>query len=193
MRRPALAALLLTLGACTPLDDFLASIPIFSFMHESPAFDPYESPRPPPDNAVPFAAPGRAVALPPLPELPTEAYLLERAEAIGPSPFPATDEVVAAGQELYQTYCYVCHGPTGQGDGPVVGPGKYPPLVPNLTAERTVGRTDGYFYAIIRAGRGLMPSYATQTTHRERWLIVSYVRRLQRQGAAQAAPAEGGQ
>lgn len=195
-RGAALAAFVLTLGACTEIDNFLASIPAFSFMHESPAFDPYESPRPPPENAVPFASP-KGVSLPPLPAVSSEAYLVEFAEEIGPNPLPVTPETIAAGQELYLTYCAVCHGPTGAGDGPVVGAGKFPPLVPDLSAERTLERTDGYLYAISRAGRGLMPAYATQTTHRERWLIVTYVRQLQRQAAQGAAQgggsAEGGE
>jgi mono/diheme cytochrome c family protein len=51
---------------------------------------------------------------------------------------------------------------------------------PNLTLPATTGRSDGYIYAIIRAGRGLMPSYGPRMTHLERWATVSYVRQLQR-------------
>jgi hypothetical protein len=55
----------------------------------------------------------------------------------------------------------------------------------------TVARTDGYLYAIIRAGRGLMPSYGPRTSHRERWAIVNYDRQLQgASGAASPAPAD---
>lgn len=192
IRGSALALLVLTLGACTQIEEFMASLPAFSFMHESPAFDPYESPRPPPANSVPFANP-HGVSLPPLPAVSTEAYLQERAEELGPNPVPTNPETIAAGQEAYLTNCAVCHGPAGGGNGPVVGPGKLP-FAPALTAPITVDRSDGYIYAIIRAGRGLMPAYATQTTHQERWLIVTYVRQLQQQQAAQGGgTAEGGE
>ena len=56
----------------------------------------------------------------------------------------------------YNTYCAICHGHTGAGNGPVsarlVG-------VPSLLTDRARGYTDGYLYSIIRYGRGLMPKY----------------------------------
>lgn len=182
----AVGIVALPFGACTDIDNFLASIPIFSFMHESPAFDPYEAPRPAPPRSVPFATP-TGIALPPLPRTPTEAYLREFGQEIGPNPLPATDSTIAAGQMYYLRLCAVCHGPTGTGDGTAVGPGLFP-FAPDITLDRVAQRPDGYIYGIIRAGRGLMPPYAAQTTHRQRWLIVTYVRQLQEQ--AQAAAAE---
>ena len=62
---------------------------------------------------------------------------------------------------------------------------RYPPLAPNLTAPLTVGRTDGYLYALIWVGRGLMPAYGPRIPHRERWAIVHYVRQLQAVAAQQ--------
>jgi hypothetical protein len=37
-------------------------------------------------------------------------------------------------------------------------------------------------YAVIRAGRGLMPAYGPRMNHLERWATVMYVRQLQAQG-----------
>lgn len=187
----ALAALALAAGGCTPLDNFLASIPIFGFMRESPAFDPYEAPRNAPAGSVPFASPLGAPPLPPT--QPTDAGLRAFAATVT-NPFPISEAVLEAGKAAYDTHCYVCHGPQGRGDGPVIGPGRFP-FAPSLLTANATGYPDGYIYGIIRVGRGLMPAYGGRISHRERWYIVNYVRHLQQtQGAAparSAAPAAG--
>jgi mono/diheme cytochrome c family protein len=48
-----------------------------------------------------------------------------------------------------------------------------------------VALTDGYIYTLIRVGRGIMPAYAHQIAHYDRWHVVNYVRQLQ---GPQAAP-----
>ncbi|HEX7120252.1 MAG TPA: cytochrome c [Longimicrobiales bacterium] len=187
-RLVAVAALAMTAGGCTALDNLLASIPFFSFMEESPAFDPYEAPRVPPPNAVPFASPGGELpAVTPPKGLTPESWLVSLADSLE-NPFPMNDETVAAGQAQFETYCAVCHGPTGSGNGPVTATGSYPRLIPSLLTPRARGFSDEYIYGIIWAGRGLMPAYGGRVPDRDRWLIVNYVRRLQ-QTAAQAQPA----
>lgn len=177
------AALASAVAGCTALDNFLASIPIFSFLRESPAFDPYESPRSPVPGTVPFAAPG--TPMPPLE--PTESALNAFAATVT-NPVPVTPETLEQGQVLYVRFCAVCHGATGQGDGPVIGPGKFP-LAANLTLPTSVQRSDGYLYGIIRVGRGLMPPYGGRIPDHERWLIVNYLRQLQQtQSPAGQAP-----
>ena len=93
---------------------------------------------------------------------------------------------LARGDTLYQTYCAVCHGPAGAGDGLVgrrLG-------APAITTDKARAFSDGYLYSIIRYGRGLMPKYGDKVVrHEDRWAIVNYVRRLQ--GGGTAAP--GGQ
>jgi mono/diheme cytochrome c family protein len=108
------------------------------------------------------------------------------------NPYPMTAEVLEAGRILYDRYCSVCHGPTGLGDGPILGPGRFP-FANNLTLPITVQRTDGYLYAITRVGRSLMPPYGDRINHDERWWVVNYVRYLQQQaGTLPAAPPGGG-
>lgn len=178
LRGAALAALLaLGSGGCTALDNALASVPFLSFMRNAPSLDPYEAPRPAPPGSVPFSSPNGDI-LPPMEG--TEAAL--NAFAAGPhgqNPLAMDDSAaMALGQAMYNRHCAVCHGETGQGNGPAVGPTKFP-FAPNLTASPTTERTDGYVYAIIRAGRGLMPSYGARTRHLERWAMVNYVKQLQ--------------
>lgn len=186
----ALAVLTIALSGCTKIDNALAKVPIFAFLHEAPSFDPYEHPLPAPPGAVPFQSPAGEV-LPPQ-EATEVALNAFAASPYGRNPYAANDPaVLALGQVMYERHCAVCHGQQGGGDGPLVGPGKFP-SVPALTSGTALGRPDGYVYAIIRAGRGLMPSYGGRTTHTERWAIVNYVKSLQAAaGGAQPAAQPG--
>ncbi len=94
------------------------------------------------------------------------------------NPVPASKEVLAHGQKLYLTYCSVCHGTLGAGDGPVAPKMLLTP--PSLTSEKIVGWNDGGIYHLITRGRGLMGSYESQVPKpNDRWAIVHYVRHLQ--------------
>jgi mono/diheme cytochrome c family protein len=192
VRSILLAAVALGATACTQIDNTLAAVPVFAFLREAPFIDPYEMPRNAPPGSVPFASPVGRV-LPPIE--PSEAGLNAfAATAWGRSPYAhvATDTAwVNYGQAVYANHCAVCHGPSGQGDGPIVGQGsnRFPAVVPSLVQGAALGRSEGYVYGIIRVGRGLMPAYGGRTTDRERWAVVNYVETLQRGGgAAPAAP-----
>jgi mono/diheme cytochrome c family protein len=167
--------------ACTKFEHAMASIPVFSFMRNAPFIDPYEAPRPAPYGSVPFNSPaGESMG----PVEATEAGLNEFAGRIT-NPLAANDTLAfRAGQVMFERHCAVCHNIDAKGNGPIVGPGKFP-MGPNLTLPQTVGRSDGYIYAIIRAGRGLMPSYGPRMSHMERWATVMYLRQLQRASGAQ--------
>lgn len=194
MRRPEfrnrvpvlLAGLALTSG-CTALDNTLASVPFFRFLRDAPFFDPYEAPRPAPEFSVPFITPAGEV-VPPITANETGLNAFAATEW-GSNPLnPADTAVQTLGRKMYDRFCLVCHGAQGLGDGPIIGEGKYPPIAPNLTLPATVNRADGYIYALIRVGRGLMPAYGQRLTHEERWAIVTHVRALQ--AAAGAAPTQ---
>jgi hypothetical protein len=55
--------------------------------------------------------------------------------------------------------------------------GLYPPAIGGA-ANPAAGYTDGYLFAIMRNGRGLMPSY-NRIEEPDRWDIVNYLRSLQ--------------
>lgn len=190
-RRFGALVMLLALGGCTEIDNALAGIPIFAFMRESPGFDPYEAPRPPPEHSVAFDGPTGAV---PAPAAPGVAGL-QAFGAAHANPTPRSPASETRGEAMYARYCQVCHGPQGMGanTGSVTSTGVYPPIVPPVAAGNATTLSDGYIYAIIRHGRGLMPDYAVQVPHADRWHIVNYVRRLQEGGApAAAVPGAGG-
>jgi mono/diheme cytochrome c family protein len=88
------------------------------------------------------------------------------------NPMPRDAETLAAGRVLYETFCLVCHGDRGQGDGPLV------PKIPNppsYTSERIRAMAPGQIFHVISRGSGRMPSYAAQIPYEQRWLIVLYV------------------
>jgi mono/diheme cytochrome c family protein len=63
--------------------------------------------------------------------------------------------------------------------------------MPSLVAPPATERADGYVYGVIRAGRGLMPSYGARMSHDERWAVVTYVNSLQNAaGVVQPAAAQ---
>ncbi|MGH8437152.1 MAG: c-type cytochrome [Pseudomonas sp.] len=187
-------SLLVLIGTsgCTRFENVMASIPVFSFLRNSPGIDPYEMPRPAPPNAVPYASPAGDV---PLPITPTVAGM-DAFAATAVNPLPATDTtVLQAGKVMFERFCSVCHGPQGGGNGPILNaPGETGkvPVAPNLMLPTTVGRNDGYLYAVIAVGRGLMPAYGARMSNTERWATVNYLRHLQRQSGAAAAPAAPG-
>jgi mono/diheme cytochrome c family protein len=93
------------------------------------------------------------------------------------NPVPRTKEALQHGQHLFNTYCIVCHGPEGEGNGFIIP--KFP-QPPTLQSDKVRGWPDGRIFHVITTGQNLMPSYASQLDPDERWAIINYVRVLQR-------------
>lgn len=92
---------------------------------------------------------------------------------------------LARGEAVYLTYCEVCHGLQGKGDGPVAQRGY--PAPPSLLAPNALNLKDGQIFHILTYGQNNMPSYAAQVLRKDRWKVIAYVRTLQAQGAATPA------
>ena len=98
-------------------------------------------------------------------------------------PRPVTAARIEQGHRLYSTFCFVCHGVAGEGDGPLV------PLIPNppaYSSDRVRTQPAGRLFHVITFGSGRMPAYASQIAPGDRWQIVAYVQTLQH--AAQETP-----
>jgi mono/diheme cytochrome c family protein len=164
-RLRTVGALALTVAAlgCTTLDKAIGKVPWFTTMRDQPAIRPFELPRVPPEGSVPIT--GREDSLDLLGDL-AEVH----------NPVAPDSASLARGRMVFDQYCIVCHGPAGHGDGTVVA--KFVPP-PDLTADPTVERTDGYIYAMIKQGRGIMPRYGDKIRGADRWNVVNYVRQLQ--------------
>lgn len=98
-------------------------------------------------------------------------------DAVDEFPVPVTKELIDRGQERYNIYCIVCHGPTGNGDGMIVRRGFIKP--PTYNDDRLRNAPVGHFYDVITNGWGRMNSYAAQVPVADRWAIVAYIRALQ--------------
>lgn len=96
----------------------------------------------------------------------------ERAGRELQNPFRPTARTLDEGKALFQTYCAVCHGEQGKGDGPIST--KIPPP-PSYLSERLMTFAPGRIFHVITLGTGKMPSYAAQLSADERWKIVTYV------------------
>jgi mono/diheme cytochrome c family protein len=88
------------------------------------------------------------------------------------NPYHPTAQTLDEGKALFQTYCQVCHGDQGHGDGPISS--KIPPP-PSYVSDRVLGFPPGRIFHVITLGTGKMPSYAAQLSTDERWKIVTYV------------------
>nr|HRC87829.1 cytochrome c [Thermoanaerobaculia bacterium] len=71
------------------------------------------------------------------------------------NPLRATPEMLAQGRHVYLTFCFVCHGQAGQGDGPIIP--KYP-TPPSYHSDRLLHMADGQIFHTVTYGTALMPS-----------------------------------
>ncbi len=105
---------------------------------------------------------------------------IELATKLGGSlrnPIASDDSVIARGERKFQRVCAPCHGTSLAGDGPVAALFMPPP---DLLAEATRQREDGYLYSYIRHGGVVMPAYGAQVTAEEAWRLIHYIRHLQK-------------
>lgn len=180
--RAAVGLLLaLTLAACGAGPDRRGpDIPLLSDMAESLPYDTYAP--------NPVTRDGKTLQRPVPGTIPQGhrpfpfAATLEDAERAGrelANPLPATPEALVRGRQLYATYCQVCHGERGLGDGPLV------PKIPNppsYTSAEVRSLPAGRIFHVITRGSGRMGSYAVQISPEDRWRLVHYVQGLMGQG-----------
>jgi mono/diheme cytochrome c family protein len=108
----------------------------------------------------------------------------ERAGRELTNPYHRDQPTLDKGKALYETYCLVCHGAEGKGDGPIAS--KIPPPTA-YKSDRVMGFLPGRIFHVITMGSNKMPSYAAQLSPDDRWLIVNYVRAVL-QELPEAAP-----
>lgn len=168
-RRAALLIALIALAACNP-DTVVHKVGWFSTMRHQRNIKPYARPIPPVAGAVPVSGG----------EVPLTRETADRLT----NPRTRTAESLNRGKWVYETYCLVCHGPEGQGNGPVSLAGGGPfPGIPSLVDPARPHMSDGAIYGMVveaqRMGRGLMPRYGDKVRGQDRWDVVNYVRNLQ--------------
>jgi mono/diheme cytochrome c family protein len=131
-----------------------------TFMEIQPSYKPMENPLAVPARSIPVDGP---ISIPNMgaPENPI-----------------ATDGTsVARGTELFMINCQMCHGATGEGNGPIAANILNKPA--NLTLDVTQSKSDGSLFLTISNGvLGRMPPMNENLTVRDRWDLVNFIRTL---------------
>ncbi|MES2695407.1 MAG: cytochrome c [Verrucomicrobiota bacterium] len=151
-------------------------------------------PKPRPQGENKFFADGRADRVPPQHTVARGMLRLDDHKFAGKSGdqfakgFPASltvdAQLLKRGHERYDTYCAVCHGQNGDGNGITKRYGMG--ATPSYHDDRLRTMPEGEIYNTITNGKATMLPYADKLTPDERWAVVAYVRALQRaqQGTA---------
>jgi copper transport protein len=95
------------------------------------------------------------------------------------NPIPPNSQSVAAGQNLFTTHCVLCHGESGNGDGPVGL--ALNPRPADLRQHAIPGvHTDAQLFEWITNGfpGSQMPPFKTTLSDTDRWNLVNFIRTL---------------
>lgn len=133
-----------------------------SFMENQPSYRPMENPLPVPDRSIPIEGP----------------VYVPNSQVLPVNPIKADDASIARGKELFTINCQICHGETGEGNGPIAAfLSKFKPA--NLTSPLIKAFPDGQIFLTITNGvPDRMPPLNENLTVSERWDVVNYVRTL---------------
>jgi mono/diheme cytochrome c family protein len=91
-------------------------------------------------------------------------------------------------ERLYLINCGICHGVKLDGNGPLYkgGDGPYKAAPKNLM---TLAMPEGQMFYSVTYGKGMMGSYASQLSRKQRWQVIRYIKNKQTGTAAPTAPA----
>ncbi len=116
------------------------------------------------------SAPTNAATAYVVPTVPPTARLVR-------SPIAPVPAQIAAGQQIYQQNCAVCHGVSGKGDGPQAA--TLTPRPADLTVHARQ-HTEGELYWWVTNGIATtaMPAWQASLTDTQRWQVVQFIRTL---------------
>lgn len=111
----------------------------------------------------------------------TEEDRLRCEQEMVANPFPITTAGLERAKPLYDTYCGICHGEKGDGQGWLVTmpDSKYPAQPKNLIADDMVAAGNGRYYFAMMYGKNVMGGYSDKLSFEERWQVMHYIRSLQ--------------
>ena len=91
-----------------------------------------------------------------------------------------TEETYNKGKYLYEVYCIMCHGKNGMGQGKLVTEGVFG-NVPAYSSEALRELPAGKMFHTLTYGKGIMGSYASQLSPKQRWEVICYIQEFQEQ------------
>jgi mono/diheme cytochrome c family protein len=116
----------------------------------------------------------------------TEIKLQQKGEWTAPAaadtiknPLKGKAETIALGKKTYTTFCVVCHGDKGRGDG--IAAGGLNPRPADHSSAKFQKQSDGAIFWKLTSGRPPMASYAKTLTATQRWQVINYMRTLAKQ------------
>jgi mono/diheme cytochrome c family protein len=92
------------------------------------------------------------------------------------NPVAPTQESIAAGQKIYSKTCVMCHGKSGDADGPAVIELNIHPA--KLSDPQLATQSDGSLFWKITTGKKPMPAFGKRISETDRWHLVNYIRTL---------------
>ena len=108
-------------------------------------------------------------------EYPNTPEALAAIKTINPkSPLDSTQVDMKKAEELFNVYCAICHGATGDGKGKLVKQEKF--LGVPSYKDRVIN--EGSVFHVVTYGLNSMGSHANQLSQEERWQVASYVMQL---------------
>ncbi len=95
------------------------------------------------------------------------------------NPLTVSKETISKGEELYNMYCFSCHGDTGYGDGPAGGSMGIRPA--NFHDQKVIKQKDGALFWKLTNGKGNMPPFKEILKEEQRWQMIVFLRELGKQ------------
>ncbi len=92
------------------------------------------------------------------------------------NPVAPTQDSIAAGQKIYLKTCALCHGKSGDADGPAVIELNIHPA--KLSDPQLATEPDGSLFWKITTGKKPMPGFGRRLSEIDRWHLVNYIRTL---------------
>jgi mono/diheme cytochrome c family protein len=105
-----------------------------------------------------------------------DKWVSPAASAAKKNPIASTQESIGAGQKIYSKTCAMCHGKTGDADGPAVIELNIHPA--KLSDPKLATESDGSLFWKITTGKKPMPAYGKRISETDRWNLVNYIRTL---------------
>ncbi|MDX2111249.1 MAG: cytochrome c [Verrucomicrobiota bacterium] len=94
-----------------------------------------------------------------------------------PTSITVTNDLMLRGQTLYNRYCAICHGESGNGNGVTKSFGMV--ATANLLDDRIRTMPEGEIFNTITNGKNTMLGYGPKVAVEDRWAIIAYLRALE--------------
>ncbi len=95
------------------------------------------------------------------------------------NPIGTSPEIIAKGEEMYNLYCFACHGETGYGDGAAGGAMGVKPA--NFHDPKFSKQKDGTMFWKLTNGKGNMPPFKEILKDEQRWQLIAYLKEFGKQ------------